>query len=224
MANKSGNAYALTLLCPILPGVPPNPEPGFEGQTYVACLRFQLQRLSDHKQMAKVPNTYFSRCYVLDDVPFQGKPLTILAWSWPPTLEHLKSKYLVFSSNFYGELDDYLKGMWTALETEVRFFLSHCVGFSGVNDVAGFIDYIKKCQVETTFFFDGSNDEPLAEQLKALYLKQEFSKFAFENQGKSPAELQEAFRRFIKRAQPENTASPTWKAGVCDLNDVVSHK
>lgn len=213
MANKNGNAYALTLLCPILPGIPPTPDPGLEGQTYVASLRFQLQNLSDHKQMSKVPNTYLSRCWVLDDVPYQGKPAD---------LEHLKSKYLVFSSNFHGELDDYLKGMWSAVETEVRYVLSHCVGFSEVKDVTGFIAYIKKCQVKTTFFFNGSTDDPLAEQLKALYLKQEFSKFAFENQGKNPADLQVAFRQFIQRAQPENTARPTWKAGVSGLDEVVS--
>lgn len=213
MANKSGNAYALTLLCPILPGTPSNPEPGLEGQSYVACLRFQLQKLSDHKQMSKVPNTYLSRCYVLDDVPYQGNPAS---------MEHLKSKYLVFSANFHGELDDYLTGMWNAVKPEIQYILGHCVGFSEVNDVASYVAYIKKCQVTTTFFFNGSTDDPLDEQLKALYLKQEFSKFVFENQGKKPADLQAAFSQFLQRAQPENTASPTWKPGVSGLDKVVS--
>ena len=211
MSNKSGNAYALTLLCPILPGAPPTAGP--DGESYVASLRFQLQKLSDHKQMSLVPNTYLSRCWVLDDVPYQGDPAS---------LEHLKSKYLVFSANFYGELDDYLKGMWNAVKPAIQFVLSHCVGFSGVNDEASFIAYIKKCQVKTTFFFNGSTDDPLAEQLKALYLKQELTKFAYENQGKTPANLQAAFREFVLRVQPENTARPTWKPGVCGLESVVA--
>jgi hypothetical protein len=215
MANKSGNAYAFTSLCPILPGVPATAEPGLEGQTYVASLRYVLQRLSDHKQMSKVPNTYLSRCYVLDDVFYQGKPAL---------LEQLKSKYLVFSANFHGELDDYLGGLWSALETEVRFVLGHCVGFSSVRDLAGFVAYMKKCQVKTTFFFNGSTDEPLAAQLKSLYLKQEFSKFAFENQGKTAADLQTAFRAFVARTRPDDTDSPTWKPGVSDLNQVVFQK
>ena len=216
MANKSGNAYALTLLCPILPGAPPETEPGIGGKSHVACLRYELQqqvRVSEESPMAKVLNTYLCRFYVLDDVPYQGKPAI---------LEHLKSRYLVFSSNFHGELDDYLKGMWITIEPEIRFILDHCVGFSEVSDVASFIAYIKKCQVKTTFFFNGSNDDPLAEQLKALYLKQEFSKFVCENQGRNPADLQQAFRQFIKRAQPENTANPTWKAGAYHLDRVVS--
>ena len=63
------------------------------------------------------------------------------------------------------------------------------------------------------FFFNGSTDELQAQQLKNLYLKQEFSQFAFENQGKSAGELQEAFREFVQRTQP-NLTGPTWAAGL----------
>ncbi len=51
------------------------------------------------------------------------------------------------------------------------------------------------------------------EQLKSLYLKQEFSKFVFSNQGKSPAELQKAFQQFVQRTQPADLSGPGWKAG-----------
>jgi hypothetical protein len=90
--------------------------------------------------------------------------------------------------------------------------------------VRSFIDYIKKCQVKTTFFFNGSTDEPLTEQLKNLYVKQEFSKFAFENQGKSPKELQAAFQQFVRRTQPQDLSNPTWRAGAYYLDKVVSEK
>lgn len=214
MANKSGNAYALTVLCPILGGVPSGSAPGSAGQTYTALLRNQLQTLHVNEQspMAQVPNTYLCRFWVLSDVPYQGKPAF---------LEHLKSDYLVFSSDFYGELEPYLEGMWTALREGVLAILWHCVGHETVRDAQSFIEYIKKCQVTTTFFFNGSTDEPLAEQLKNLYLKQEFSKFAFENQGKSASELQEAFREFVQRTQPANLSGPTWAAGAYHLDKVV---
>jgi hypothetical protein len=162
--------------------------------------------------MARVPNTYLSRLWVLNDVPFQGRPAI---------LEHLKSNYLVFSSNFHGELEDYLTGMWNALERAIRAILQYCVGFDRVTNVETFIEYVKACQVTTTFFFNGSSDEPLAAQLKGLYLKQEFSRFAFANQGKSPADLQAAFRAFVTRTQPANLARPTWKAGAYHLDRVV---
>src|SRR4030095_1434042 len=106
MANKSGNAYGLTVLCPILPGLPKQAPDGMNDQTHADLVRLQLQRLAVNElsPMARVPNTYLSRLWVLDDVPYQGRPAV---------LEYLKSNYLVFSSNFYGELDDYLRGMWT---------------------------------------------------------------------------------------------------------------
>jgi hypothetical protein len=214
MANKSGNAYALTLLCPILQGLPKKAPEGMNDQTYADLIRYQLQQLAVNEEslMAGVPNTYLSRLFVLNDVLYQGRPAI---------LEHLKSNYLVFSSNFHGELEDYLTGMWNALEREIRAILQYCVGFDRVTNVATFIEYVKACQVTTTFFFNGSSDEPLAAQLKGLYLKQEFSRFAFANQGKSPADLQAAFRAFVTRTQPANLARPTWKAGAYHLDRVV---
>jgi len=184
-----------------------------EGQTHTACLRYKLQkvRVSQDSPMALVPNTYLSRFYILTDVPYQGKPAH---------LDRLKSDYLVFSSNFYGDLEPYLEGLWKGIEADVRAIMQYCVGFETVRDAASFIEYVKKCQVETTFFFNGSTDEPLADQLKGLYLKQEFSKFAFENQGKGPRELRDAFRSFVERTQPSNVAGPTWRPGAYHLDKV----
>ena len=212
MANKSGKAYALTVLCPVRSGIPKKCPTGMEGQSHSACLRYALQqvRVSEDSPMSRVPNTYLSRFFLLSDVLYQGKPAI---------REHLKSEYLVFGAEFHGELEPYLKGMWDALQAEIRVILGFCYGFDENAGCAGFIDYIKKCQITTTFFFMGSSDETLAVQLKSLYLKQEFSKFAYENQGKTPAQLQAAFREFMKRAQPQNVDGPTWKPGSYKLVD-----
>src|SRR5580658_6214117 len=177
MANKSGNAYALTMLCPILGAAPQDSTAGSGGLSHTALLRNLLQtlHLNEQSPMAQVPNTYLCRFWVMGDVFYQGHPAF---------LEHLQSDYLVFSSNFHGELEPYLRGMWTALEAGILAILEHCHGGKAVRDANSFVEYAKKCQVTTTFFFNGSTDEPLAQQLKNLYLKQEFSKFVFENQGK----------------------------------------
>ncbi len=219
MANKNKNAYALTTLCPIRPGAPKEYPPELEavqGQTHSACIRYLLQdvfRVSINSPMARaLPNTYLSRFYILQDVPYQG---------YPKILEHLKSEYLVFSANFHGDLEPYLTGMWAAVQPEIGAILRHCWGSEAVHDCADFIAYIKKCQIETTFFFVGSSDEPLDVQLKSLYLKQEFSKFVFENQGRSKEEIQAAFAEFEKRTQPPNTDGPTWVAGAYSLDSVV---
>ncbi len=109
MANQMGNAYALTLLCPIRHGKPKQYPVGMEGQTSAACVRYLLQdviRVSEDSPMARVPNTWLSRFYILEDVPYQGKPAV---------LEHLKSNYLVFEANFHGDPDTWLTGMWSAI-------------------------------------------------------------------------------------------------------------
>ena len=210
MPNQSGKMYGLTALCPIQNG-------GFENQSFATIVRQQLQSLgtNEFSPMAKVPNTYLARLFVIDNVFYEGKPAQ---------LDQLKSKYLVFVVDFHGELDSYLEGAWSASSDDFRRIWEHCVAFDQVRDSKGFVEYIKKCQVYTTFLFNGSTDDSLPEQLKSLYLKQEFSKFAFENQGLAPKELRQAFQQFIARTEPANLAGPTWRAGAADLSRAVDSK
>ena len=210
MPNKSGNAYGLTILCPLKPI-------DASGQSVKLKLRKKLFELNNlaNSPMAKVPNTYLARFYILEDVFFEN---------YPYELENLKSTYLVFTSNFYGGLDSYLEGMYKAIPEEVHAILEDGYGFDKANmNEVSFEEYIKKCQVETTFFFNGSTDDSLEEQLKSLYLKQEFSKFVFENAHKSAEELQELFKSFVINSKPNN-AFPTWYAGAETLEDIVRMK
>ncbi len=216
MANKNGNAYGLTLLCPIKNG-------SVNNQSYAALTRLHLQNMPTEEEspMALVPNTYLCRFYILNDVFFEGGPPkgTLLAtlltgFRSLAREEHLNSKYLVFSSNFYGDRDTYLEGMWEQASTQVKEIWKHCVGFDKVSDASDFVDYITRCQVDNQLFFNGSTDDSLAEQLKGLYLKQEFSRFVFANQGRSPHDLQAAFNDFIERTQPTQISGPTWMAGA----------
>ena len=163
--------------------------------------------------MAKVPNTYLCRFFVLDNVIYEGKPARH---------ESLSSPYLVFTSNFHGDLEPWLEGMWREAETFVRSTFRYCVGFRDVSDGPSFVRFIKRCQLKTTFYFVGSTDEPLDEQLKALYLKQEFSKFVFENQGKTAAELQKSFADFVSKAKPFDAQGPTWRPGAESLDRAIA--
>ena len=210
MANKNNNAYGLTTFSPIINGHRGN-------QSYSAVIRGWLEDtekmpLDEKSPLAKVPNTYLCRFYVLDDVIYEGKPAKV---------DHLKSSYLVFTSDFHGDLESYLRGMWEHAGETVGQLWQYCVGFKGINSADDFIDYIKKVQLKTTFFFNGSTDESLAEQLKSLYLKQEFSKFAFEHQSSTPQQLQQAFAQFVARAKPTVLAGPTWRAGASSLDVAV---
>jgi hypothetical protein len=229
MGNISGNAYALTILSPIKNGIVKGEE--------ISCadkVRDLLQEWNflPNSPMTLVPQTYLCRYFVLDDVYTQSTAgasvLDTFSDLMPvatddvrrgalPKEDHLKSRYLVFSCNFYcgstGDVDTYLHGMWDAIGDQVRTVWTHCYGFESVTDAASFAKYMKKCQLTASLFFVGSNDESLEEQLKALYLKQEFAKFAVENQGLDAATLRKNYRSFIGRVNPGNLAAPTWVPG-----------
>jgi hypothetical protein len=205
--NESGRAYGLTVLCPL-------GNDSQDDQSYAAIVRGHLRALAvdESSPMARVPNTYLCRMFVLDDVFYEGDPANE---------EHLLSKYLVFVAELHGDLDTYLEGMWREAEDMIRTVWQFCIGFHKVESARDFVRYIKKCQVPTTFYFNGSTDDPLAEQLKALYLKQELAKFANEHQGQKAEDLQRAFKAFIDRVAPKNLASPTWRAGASSLEVAV---
>ncbi len=210
MGNKVGNAYGLTVLIPVKHGTEKN-------RAYDKIIRDKLQAwpLDELSPMAQVPNTYLSRVFLLNDVFYEGAPAIE---------EHLNNKYLVFSSNFYGELDAYLTGMWNAIGELLKGFLQYCVAFDTVDSAADFVNYIKRCQINNSLFFNGSNDKPLPEQLKALYVKQAFIHFAYLSQhyryegGEGASKLQAAFRRFAKIIQIDGISEPTWTAGATVVN------
>ena len=228
MGNVSGKAYALTILSPIKDGYTKDEI------AYADLVRDRLQGWNEEQNspMSMVPQTYLCRYFVLDDVYTQSLPgagiwdtfvdILPLVQDGPrraalPKEDHLKSRYLVFSSNFHGgangDVDGYLRGMWNAISERIKEVWGFCYGFEQVDDADKFVAYMKKCQLPAALFFVGSNDEPLEEQLKALYLKQEFAKFAVENQGLDAATLKVNLQNFMQRVEPTNLATPTWTPG-----------
>jgi hypothetical protein len=228
-SNVSGNAYALTTLSPIRNARVPGEEIDFADK-----VRDILQdwNLLPNSPMTQVPQTYLCRYYVLDDVRVESLPGASVLDTWTdilplvpdrirraalPQKDRLQSRYLVFSSNFYcgpeGTPDAYLRGMWNTINAHVHRVWNHCYGFDAVHDADTFVAYMKKCQRDAALFFVGSNDDPLPEQLKALYLKQEFSKFAIANQGLDAATLRANYAAFMARVAPTDLAAPTWAPG-----------
>ncbi len=222
--NVSGKAYALTMLCPIKPGLEDN-------AAFCDVMRDKLEAWNELHQspMACVPNTYLCRYYILDDVYTESLPgggiwdtlsdlLPVLPDKWRmgalPYEDHLQSRYLVFSSNFHGDLDAYLQGMWRHAETDLRSLWQYCYGFDKVVDADSFVAYAKLCQLDASLFFVGSNDDPLDEQLKALYIKQEFARFAQSTQDLPASALRQAYRDFMLRVKPRDVTSPTWPPGA----------
>jgi len=184
MANQSGQVYGLTILSPII-----------EDNRLDIChsmeLRWYLGHLPrDHKSpFARISSTYLARLVVMDDVVYVGTPACE---------EHLKSRYLIFETNFDGDLDAYLTLMARETPEFVEAVWKHCVGYPGLSDLAAFIAYMKKCQITTTFYFADVNDRTVDTSLKALQTQSALAHFIEKHQGQPPAEIQREFGRLIQ--------------------------
>lgn len=183
MANQSGQTYGLTILSPII-------EADRMDICHATELRWYLANLPrDHTSpFARISSTHFARLVVMDDVVFVGAPACE---------EHLKSRYLIFETSFDGDLDSYLGRMATEIPVVADSVWQHCVGYPGAQNQREFAAYMKKCQIETTFFFADVSDKTVKETLKALQVQSALAHFIARNQGKPPAEIQRLFGRLI---------------------------
>jgi hypothetical protein len=209
MANQSGNVYGLTILSPILD------DPHTDISHDCAIRNYLANLPRDYRSpFAKLSSTHIARLVVMDDVIYVGTPARE---------EHLQSKYLVFESNLDGDLDTYLTRMAKEIPELVDAVWRHCVGYPGVANVAAFVAYMKKCQLETTFYFADVNSHTVQSTLRALRVQASVSHFIAENQGKPVEELQAAFRAFYEKVRnmPEEEPgvhNPTGAHIVIPLN------
>jgi len=178
MSSKSGSVYGLTLLCPILDDPAAIPSHDLQIRAHLATLPPGAD-----SPFAVAPGTHLARLAVLDDVIYVGMP---------SCEEHLNSKYLVFESNCDGDRDSYLIGLASTIPNELDAIWRHCAGYpdGGASNVPAFLDYMKRCEIETTFFFAPVNDKTRTQTLVALRNKAYIARFIAAHQGKPVAETQ----------------------------------
>src|SRR4029078_11787213 len=104
----------------------------------------------------------------------------------------------VLRTNFDGHTDTYLLSMARDAAHEVDSVWRHCVGYPGLRDPRAFVEYMKKCQINTTFFFADVNNNPVQQTLRALKVQASLADFIAANQGLPAAEIQAAFREFVE--------------------------
>jgi hypothetical protein len=178
MSSVSGSVYGLTLLCPILDDPAAVPSHDLQIRKHLATLPVGPDSL-----FAIAPGTHLARLVVLDDVIYVGAP---------SCEEHLHSKYLVFESNCDGDRDSYLRGLALAMPGELDAIWRHCVGYPplGASDLPAFLGYMRRCEIQTTFFFAPVNDKTRTQTLIALRNKGYIARFIAEHQTNPPAEIQ----------------------------------
>jgi hypothetical protein len=189
MPNQNGSVYGLTILSPIIDDENATPSHDLQIRNYLATLP-----TGEESPFALAPGTHLARLVVMDDVIFVGAPAIE---------EHLQSKYLIFESNLDGDLDSYLRGLASTAAQHLDAIWSHCVGYPGAANPQAFVDYMKACQIETTFFFAAVNDKTVPETLRALQTQRAVADFIASHQGTEPARLQAEFAEFVNRLKSE---------------------
>jgi hypothetical protein len=130
MPNQSGSLYGLTILSPIR-----NDETATYSHDLLIRQYLSTLPIDQHSPFALAPLTHLTRLAVMDDVIYVGAP---------SCEEHTNFKYLVWESNFDGDLDTYLTTLATTVPDQIDPIWNHCVGYpdKGSRDVAGFIRYM----------------------------------------------------------------------------------
>jgi len=194
MANLNGAVYGLTILSPIIDDKTAVPSHDLQIREYLASLP-----TGEDSPFAIAPGTHLARLVVMDDVIYVGMPACE---------EHLKSKYLVFESNLDGSLESYLVGLAQSVPQHLDAIWSHCVGYPGSTAIPAFIQYMKACQLETTFFFAAVNDKSVTQTLRALQTQRAVADFIADHQGMKPEQLQIEFARFVELLKSEPAPRP----------------
>src|SRR4051794_14588656 len=176
-ANVTGQAYAFMAMTPVNPG---------EEKALADYLRGLRAR--GPSPLARLLRTHLGRFVIVDD--FHNDP------SWKQRREeHLDLPYLIFTSNFDGDLDSYLDELCEQLAPEAKEIWGRCVGCPESARGAELKAYLKHNQIDTGVFFAAYGDAPVPAVKRALDQRERFVVFARAAQGLEPAELQ---RRFIE--------------------------
>ena len=186
--NISGQAYALTVLTPILPG-------------REQALRSHLEQLPTgwESPIIKRGKTHFTRLVVIPQ----------LIWEGPPQKrDHLHSQYLLWECNFDGaNLDAYLEDLAMAPD-DMDAIWGHCVGYPGARNRDRFIEYMRHNQIETAFYFAPYGDIPVPEVLDALELRAKILNFALSSRDLDADGLYNAYLETFSE-RPALTTSAT---------------
>ena len=175
--NVSGQAYAFMAMTPIKPGE----EDALAG--YLHGLRER-----GPSPLARLKRTHLGRFVIVRD--FHNDP------SWKQRHEdHLDLPYLIFTSNFDGDLDSYLAELCEQLAPEAREIWGRCVGCPESAQGAALAAYLKHNQIDTGLFFSAYGAATVGTVKRSLAQRERMIEFARASQGLEPAALQQAFAK-----------------------------
>jgi hypothetical protein len=171
--NVSGQAYALSVLAPILDG-------------HVDALREHLDGLGEGaaSPLARVPGTHIARWVVIDDVIYEG--------DGQPKRDTLSPR-LLFSSNFDGDLGAYLEGLRTGMAADADAIWGHCRGYPGHEDGPAFAAWMRAHMLEAALFFAAYGGMTVEQVHANIDRRRKLLGLILEAQGLPPDDLKARF-------------------------------
>lgn len=145
------------------------------------------------KAIRKMATIHYARWVILDKDLLPG----------------LDGPHVLFTSNFDGELDGYLKEFASVDEGPLNLAFSECVGWPRARPVKNFIDYVKTHEHPASLFYANYPRATVGLINRALQWKEKTEKFIKDLEGlpkNSPLQWQAATRKYLK-----DLAKPTPK-------------
>jgi hypothetical protein len=174
-SNVSGQAYAFMAMTPVKPG---------EEDALADYLHGLRER--GPSPLAKLSRTHIGRFVIVKD--FHNDP------TWKQRREeHLELPYLIFTSNFDGDLDSYLDELCAKLAPEAREIWGRCVGCPESAQGAALKKYLKHNQIKTGIFYAAYGQATVGQVKQSLAQREQMLGFALRGQGLEPEALQQAF-------------------------------
>jgi hypothetical protein len=171
--NLAGRTYALMVLTPIRPG-------------HEAELRAYLEALPRHDSpLARLDRTHMARLLIIDDMPVPpGRP---------DLADALDGAYLLFTSNFDGDLDSYLAELSDRLTPEAGEIWGRCIGCPDPPQGAALKAYLGRNQLDSGFAFAAYGEASVARIRSALDKRARLAAFVIRAQDMDPGKRRKAF-------------------------------
>jgi hypothetical protein len=170
--NIAGRTFSLMVWTPVLPGREDE-------------LRSTLEGLDTARSpLAKLPRTHSARWLVVAGMPV------------PPGTkadDPLGGPFLLFTSNFDGDVDSYLHELCELMADEAAAIWSHCVGCPRPPEGAALKAYLHRNQVDAGFAFAAYGDASVQRIRTALDKRERLIDFAVRAQDMEPATRRAAF-------------------------------
>lgn len=181
-----GQAYALNVLTPISPG----------REAEVRDLLAAIPA-GAHSPFASLPGTHFARLVIIDRLAFEGPR---------ERRPELRLQYVLFSSVFDGELDDYLRALCARIPREAEQIWGCCAGAPRpvAADFETFASWIRHNQLQTGAFFAPYGDATVDRIIRSLELSRRLREFAEQTQYLIAPQLK---ARFHSTFRPEGWAA-----------------